>query len=70
MRRGAQRREQLRKRRVALRGGREIVERSVDRGFGGIGHIVSRSPMRGDQRITSPRCGVRSVSWMNELIEA
>ena len=26
--------------------------------------------MRGGQRITSPRCGVRRLSWVNELIAA
>ena len=35
-----------------------------------LGHSASRMPMRGGQRITSPRCVVRSVSWVKLLIAA
>ena len=36
----------------------------------GLAHSASLMPMRGGQRMTVPRCGVLSVSWVKLLIAA
>jgi len=57
---------------VLARPGLQALEQRGQLGVapGRVVHTVSCRPVRGGQRITSPRCGVRSVSWVKLLMAA
>ena len=69
-RRLAQRAEEPGQRRVAIGGAARRASVGRRRVEVGLAHSVSLMPMRGGQRITVPRCGVFSVSWVKLLIAA